>query len=267
MKIKHRVTLNVSPAQQEQLARLAVRVDTGFQSFEVTEDQERWPRIEELIVEWSAVDVVSTHFTATEVRRATWLCPRPAWQMGYPQPEAAYKEVTYMGANACTECGVGLVQVAPFRMSGEPEWGSRQLGQLHWVNGEWFLRPELFRAHFEAAGLKAREVLHSRTSKPLDSVLQLVVDVEADLAEPDGLACSSCGSFRRPPPVRGTFPALCADTLPDSPALRVRSWFGAGATSYRPVLLHRDLCSPLLASKVKGARFLPVASHPSRGPR
>jgi hypothetical protein len=182
------------------------------------------------------------------------------WEHGYPQPEDdfGYRRVTYDGSVGCMACGVGLRQVAPFRMRAEPKWGRRGVMQLHWVSDEFFVRPAVWSTVFEPFGSTCRPVLGPRGDE-LATVVQLVVDDEVDVVV-DGLPrerCGRCGEWKFLPVERGPSPALAAE--PSRPVARSRQWFGSGGSAYRMVVVSRDVRRALLDAMVRGVSFRPVA--------
>lgn len=258
MQIKHRVSLNVDAPKQATLKRLGIAVGLGFEAFEVAEDQPEWASAEPLVAAWGAVDVVSTTFSAAEMKAATWLHPVPQWQMGYPQPEDddEYRRVTYETADRCETCGAGLRQIAPFRMSGEPSWGNRQVGQLHWVRDAWFVRKDVYDDLLAPLGVQSREVLSVDGHDTLGTVVQLLPDLSVQASTLGGERCSSCGTTKHAPPARGFFPPVRGGE--GAHVVQVSQWFGSGAAAYRPVLVSQDLYRQFMRAKTKGARFIPA---------
>jgi len=70
---------------------------------------------------------------------------------------------------------MGLVQKAPFRMRGEPKWGTKHILQMNWVFDEFFVRIEVWDKVFRKFGIEKLPVVQHKTDKPLESVVQLKV--------------------------------------------------------------------------------------------
>ena len=128
MKFVHRVSFASSPEVAEDLAQAGFDVAERARLLRCGRGR---PALAACMDRHGAVDIVSTRFTKGEVRRAEVLELMTDWHHGYPQPERdmAYKSLTYDDSDYCHDCGGGLRQVAPFRMSREPRWGRR--GILH----------------------------------------------------------------------------------------------------------------------------------------
>jgi rRNA maturation protein Nop10 len=260
MRIVHRISLDVDAADRAGLARVGVMVGEGLVTFEVDEGDRRWPEVEAWIARRGPVDLVSTDFTAAEVSAAAWLHVVPTWHHGYPQPEDGYLEATYDLAEHCRTCGIGAVQRAPFRMKAEPRWGRNGLLQLNWTFEEYFATPEVYREVFAPRGVSARPVLDRTGRRELSTVVQLVVPerVGARMSGAPSETCSGCGGTKYLPHVRGPFPPL--ETAPSGHWCWTDQWFGSGASAHRAVLASRELVNALVARRVRGATFKPVAS-------
>ncbi len=270
MRVVHRVSISSSPEVSAELAYLGVEVGSaGFVSFEVDETHPRWAELRAWIARRSAPDVLTTAFSGDEVTAAPWLELVPDWHHGYPQPDEdsfGYLSATYDLTEYCEKCGVGLRQVAPFQMKGEPKWGRRGVLQLNWVFDEFFVAPHVWSAVFEPLGVGCRRVMTPRGDE-LETVVQLVIEAEADIGT-DGLeaeTCGSCGRTKYVPVARGRFPALVSE--PAGALVKTRQWFGSGASAHHRVLVAQDARRALDAEKVRGASFRPVAGVRLAGAR
>jgi hypothetical protein len=270
MKILHRFGLRATADQRRALELLGVSLPPGLAlpgggdalvAFDVAEDHPNWSQVQSLLREWDAAETyVHTRFNKREIAGARWLELLPDRHQGYPQPEDgfAYRAATYDLANWCEQCGIGLVQVAPFRMKREPSWGRTALLQLNWVFDEYFATPEAWSSVFEPAGVACRAVLNTRGAE-LESVVQLVIDEKVDI-ETEGLPterCPRCGRTRYLPVTRGPFPALRGQ--PASPIVRTAEYFGSGALASNRVLVAQDLARSLSSAGIRGASLRPVA--------
>lgn len=263
MRIVHRYTVNAGDRERADLRRAGIEIGPGLVTFEIEESDARWPAVEAWVVERQPVDVVRTEWTDAEIAAADWLALRPDWHHGYPQPEEGFRylDVTYDRTDACDACGMGRRQKAPFRMKGEPKWGSRGILQLNWVFDEFFVRPDVWRDVFAPLGVASRPVL-DRADRELATVVQLAADEEVplDLSRP-GEVCAACGRVRYPPPTRGPLPSLAA--APKGHIARSRESFGSGASSWRVILISQELARAMGAARVKGASLAPIESLPS----
>ncbi|MGB5210703.1 MAG: hypothetical protein WBP60_09295 [Gammaproteobacteria bacterium] len=266
MQIIHRISIASSPDIQRELARLGISVaDSGFVSFDVDESNKSWPELEEWVARRRAVDVASTKFSKKEIADARWLELVPDWHHGYPQPDEdvfGYRQATYDLADWCDRCGVGMKQVAPFQMKGEPKWGKRSILQLNWVFDEYFVTPDAWALVFKPHGIECRPVLNTKGGE-LRSVVQLVAQGEVGVVT-EGLAteetaCSSCGRTKYLPVARGRFPALKEE--PATAMVKTKESFGSGASAHKRVLVSQAVAHSLTAGKLRGASLRPVAER------
>jgi len=259
MMIIHRVSLQVSSDVQRSLASAGLGVEQGFVSFEIDESDARWPAVSQLVDRVGAVDIVSTQFSNQEIATATALQMAPSWHWGYPQPKEdfGYLELTYDLANYCPTCGVGLRQKAPFRLSGEPRWGSRHLLQLNWVFDEFFIRPEKWEEVFQPLGIGHRPVLNAATGRELTSVVQLTVSYElaADVPATSRAACVACGRVKYEPHTRGRLPYI---NLKGVHAAKTEQYFGSGTSAWKAIVVSAELCERVRRASLKGVEFVPV---------
>lgn len=269
MKIVHRVGFSASPSMKGVIHALGLAptisalpgAASDFLSFDVTEDDPRWPVLHIKLREWGVSEgQVSTVFTDAEVRAASWL-EIGAWHHGYPQPHAegfGYRDVTFDLGGWCEACGVGLVQKAPFRMKTEPKWGRNGVMQLIWIYGELFVKPEVWDQIFRPLNVESRPVLRTNGA-PLTSVVQLVVDATHELCT-EGLAstlCPRCNRLKYAPVVRGFVPAPSSE--PDTALVRAAQYFGSGGQAHQPILVRSEVASALRAAGVRGASFKPAS--------
>jgi len=267
MRIIHRVATRADEADQRELEALGVVLTRSrlpgerrdFVTFDVAEDSPAWPTVRrDWIGQREAGDIVRTTFTRQELLQAPWHEMVPAWHQGYPQPEDdfGYLAATYDLSGYCRECGIGAVQVAPFRMVGEPKWGGRGILQLNWVFDEYFASPDVWRSVFEPHGVGARPVLNHGTGEELRTVLQLVAaDEEVDVVL-DGYpseTCPVCGRVKYLPITRGAFPA--PRSSPRGTYNKTREYFGSGHAASKRVLTARQVYQDLSSRRIRGAQF------------
>lgn len=251
-----------SPQTTRELAVFGVQVASeGWFGFWFDEADPRWPALMAWRARkgWLDEPLSTAEFTKSELRAAPWLEFSTDWQWGYPQPhedEFGYRKVTYDDSDFCSGCGVGLRQVAPFRLVGEPKWGCRSVLQLNWVFDELFVRPELWEAVFRPLGVPAREV-NNAEGAALNSVVQLVVEdrVDLDMEDHASETCDACGVQKYETVSRGFYPAPL--TAPTGAVCRSNQWFGTGASAFQGILASGEVYAAIEAARAKGARFLP----------
>jgi hypothetical protein len=195
----------------------------------------------------------------------------PSWHHGYPEPsgDLGFLRETYVESSVCKLCGSGKVQQHSFRLKQEPKWGNKQILQLNWVFDEFFVQPETWRHVFEPLGVACREVLHVKTGKPLETIVQLCIDEIAttELAIDESLEgerCKSCGVVKYLPIVRGAFPGLRRENKRS--ILKTKEVFGSGTSSWRAVLVSSELFRTITKANLKGVEFIPTAMQESKVP-
>lgn len=259
MKIVHRISKVVDAKKRDQLRALGIEVGIGLSTFEIDESHPSWEEIGRLSGEWESVDIVTTIFSKMELSDAPYVEIGPSWHHGYPQPEDDFEYLieTYDLSAYCRSCGMGARQVAPFRMKGEPRWGTKHLLQLNWVYDEFFVLPEIWREVFRPIGIACSPVVKHSTGKILETVVQL--DVQG--AAPSDLCmgghpfetCAECGRKKYLPFVRGFFPpfesgaalALC----------RTKESFGSGASAWNAIIASNEVYRAIRDHKLKGVTF------------
>jgi hypothetical protein len=262
MEFIHRISLRVEDERvQRWLATLGIDVGFGFETFEIAESHPNWEAISRFAAENRVIDSVSTNFTPAELRAAAFVKIGPDWHHGYPQPEDTYQEVTYDLRDHCEVCGIGGVQKAPFRMRGEPKWGKRNLLQLNWVFDEYFIEPSAWETVLRPLGIETQPVLHHRTGKPLETVLQLTIPEVAEaglkLGDHAHTWCARCERKKYLPFTRGCFPSF-ASGAPSGPIVKTQEWFGSGASAWRAVVIPNRVYRALSSNRLRGCYYSPL---------
>ena len=227
------------------------------QIFKVDEAQLRSPALQDWIRRRNANITVLGHmeYTAQDLAQAAWLDMLPNNSaLGYPQPdnpedgEPDYLDLTY-DRNApgyCPRCNMYKVQRAPFRIKSEPRAKAGAFG-LHWIFDEIFVRPEVYEAVFRPFGLDYWPVLHHRSGRPLETVLQLKIDKISE--SPRALAammggwvetCPVCHRTKYPPHFPGPPPGFLGPPGP-WPVFKSQEHFGSEYSARRGVIVSNDL--------------------------
>ncbi len=259
MKHTHRVSNHVTPEMHNDFARAGIIFGPGFDAFDITEDDEAWPRVRELIAKHKCVDFESTKFTKKEIGTAPNADVTPSWHHGYPQPEDdfGYLEATFDLSDHCRACGIGKRQIAPFRFKKEPAWGKRSVLQLNWVFDEYFTTPETWDAVFRPRGIESMPVVHHRKSHELSTVVQLAVPDRVDLVGIEAYpseVCEKCGRRKYLPIRLGFFPS----PEPSTCALaKSNQYFGSGGSAFNSVIADNAMVNVVLEAKLKGVSFWP----------
>lgn len=251
-----------SPSRAEFLASLGIEVlGSGFFGFWLSEDDPRFAAVERAGL---VSTLARTVFTSSELNEADWLEPESTGRWAYPQPEKGfgYKQSTYDPTGLCTTCGIGLVQVAPFRVNRDPKAGRKNIFQLHWVYDQFFTTPQLAESVFQKFGIETRAVL-ATSSRIRESVLQIVIAerVDIDVTSLEGQSCVVCGRTKYEWVARGYSPASTSE--PGAHLVRSRQWFGSGGSAGNMILMSQALRTALAAASASGLGFRPT---PRRAP-
>jgi hypothetical protein len=261
MKISHRIVVDLTdPERRSRFAAIGFDVHPGDFAFEVTEDDSRWPAIEAFVRDYGLLDIVSTSFSSEERQRALSLVMLADGHWEYPMPDDdfGYLNQTYDPSNACFECGIGIEQVAPFRIRKVPKWGRRSFIQLNWVFDEFFTPPEVWQRVFEPLGVPCRPVVLHKTGAVVDSIVQLDIQSRVDIPV-EGLpseVCPRCGLVKSNFVKRGYWPEPWGD---EAPLRKTRQWFGSGGSAYRPVIASSEIYHRIQELGLRGVSFTPCA--------
>lgn len=264
MEIIHRISYHINSKLQLYLKNIGIVAEKGFTTFEISESDDRWKSVEYFIKQYDVFEYVYTKFTKKEIHYSNYLEIIPDWHLGYPMPDGdlGYLELTYKLDDYCFKCGIGKIQKSPFRMKNEPGWGERHILQLNWIFDEYFIRPEIYNKIFEPLGVEKIPVLHYKTEKELETVVQIKIDRNAEV----GLniydlpfeKCKECNRIKYLPHTRGMFPKITRDL--DNYIFKTKEYFGSGASANKNVIINKELYRKLIENKIKGIHFKPVMS-------
>src|SRR6185312_8763815 len=149
MEIFHHFGIRISrESDARAFAELGIRLERGpeglpgtsIASFEISENEPHWRDTQFLAEKFKITEFVRTEFSDYELANTSALCVLASTQRGYPQPSKTmgYLDTTYDLSEYCTDCGIGLRQIHPFRIKINTALG-RSLLQLNWVFDELFV--------------------------------------------------------------------------------------------------------------------------------
>lgn len=268
MKIVHRI---IGKTADDAFVALVKRCGLGMVhlsplmfAVDVTESHECYEAIQAMARHAHLPESVLTDFGSAELAASDYVAfGEPAWINEYPQPEdrsvTGYLKVTYDLTQYCTECGIGAVQVNPFRLKREPKWGKRSIFRLNWVQGEFFVPPSYWDNIFRPLGIRSLPVIDHETDQPLKNVVQLAIDHGVDLDMGDsrllGVEASRCGTCNRVRyrgwVNRGYFPRPAKE--PQCALFRSNQFFGYGSESGNIVYVTHGLYRQI--ATIKGVAF------------
>jgi hypothetical protein len=271
MRIIHRISFNRDRDVGVRFDDLGVKLKVGdiLAVFEAAEADPQWPAIQIILDEFKCLDLVRTEFSEDELETSDLLKMNPGWMSGYPMPdmEFGYRQMTYDLTDHCHDCGIGFVQKAPFRMRGEPKWGKYHVLMLNWVFDEFFVRPEVWEQVFRKYGVPCMPVLKHRTGQPLETVVQLKIDIFATaplkLGDAPYETCPTCHRTKFLPHRRGFFPAFTARQTADM--FKTREYFGSGASAHHEIIVSSRLFREITDNKLKGVQFAALEKNVEQG--
>jgi hypothetical protein len=262
MHILHHIALRLDQEKEAEFRKAGVLFKKApiISSFDIAEDDPRWPQVFPLTRKFKVFDTVTTKFSAAELNQAAFLGMAAAGHHGYPEPsdDNGYLKATFDLSQYCPACGTGLKQTAPFRLKNVPKL-SRSLLQLNWVLDEYFAAAGLWKEVFKPLGIGSRPVVLDKNGSVIDEIVQLVITQESDL-DLDGQdfqCCASCSRKKYAVSFRGFFPAVAGS--PQASLFKSAQYFGPGAMAYRLVLASGPAYRSLAQAKIRGVHFYPCA--------
>lgn len=261
MIIKHKIFGNWSSEQVQQLLALGIVVEEGIDSFEIIENN-LYFSVQPLLREWDVMDTAFSEFTNSEIIDSLYAQVMTAWIIGYPQPEDSFLESMYDLSNYCTECGVGKKQSSPFRIKKAPKWSSRKKTfGVHWIHDAFFTSKDYFEQIFKPLGLKSMPVFIGKSKIASDDTVQVLFPVSKTSLKLDKstqITCSECGREKFLPIIKGFFPGLKNNV--DESIFLSQENFGSGASSYKVLILGKELKAVFLKNKFN-VMFYPLSDR------
>jgi len=123
----------------------------------------------------------------------------------------------------------------------------------------------VWRETFKAFGISFRPVLQYKTERPLETVVQLSLDIIAEspvrLAGHPYQACPRCERRKYLPWTRGCLPSFKWSPDPGStPIVKTQEYFGDGASAFRQVLVSQSVYSAMDTKGIRGTSFDPACT-------
>jgi hypothetical protein len=301
MEVRHRILQFNNSPKYEQLRKELDRLgwpyeitilgssgDEPFSSIEclISENDPLFPTISELIRKYDFYVQVGVYYSDEDIEAADWVYASVG-EFQYPQPEdGCWEAATYDISRYCLRCGMGAVQMRPFRLRRDFRQKSSRFLGLHWVFDEIFVRP-VVKTIFERDGISGVgfcHPVHHKSGEPIDSVYQMVVQT---IAEPglvtEGLSTVTCKpnneesymeGIGRIPNRRGDYPycGLVKYHHPERDAIKFRrealihlpdiakshEYFGSGGAAHRLILMRKRVVEYVETRKLRGLGFTPI---------
>lgn len=255
--------------------------------FIVSEKDPLFTVIAELIEKYDFYTQTGVYYSQQDIDAAEWVYAT-AGEYQYPQPEEGfgYRDATYDTSDDCARCGMGAIQVRPFRLKRDFKQKSSRFLGLHWVFDEVFVRPEV-KTIFEKAhtsGVDFSHPVYHKSSDDIDSVYHMTIQT---IAEPglvtEGLSTVTCkvnneesyiegigrvknrlGDYPYCGRVKYPFPRTTnikfhGDSLVGLPDIaKSHEYFGSGAGASRLILIQKRVVELVKEHKLRGLKFFPI---------
>jgi len=243
------------------------------------------PRFIEMTAELTAFGIepqIGTVYDKDDIAKANWFYIFTG-EYQYPQPEAefGYLRATYNLDHYCSNCGIGRMQNAPFRLKTTPKQPNNQFWGLHWVHDAVFIRSQAKRIlemeHVREISF-SKPVLHKKGEEVEDlwqmhiqtelgqgiddynlskEICEYIEDKESIEVGPPKLI-HYCGRIKYNFPRRGaiTFSQSSFQNMPD--IVRSHEWFGSGGKAMQLVIVSKRIKQLVEKNKLKGLSFAPI---------
>jgi hypothetical protein len=301
MRLRHHIKDHNRPEFTAALDKLRIRYKStsiggtgqilAWDCFElfVYDDDPKWAMLRDLTTEHGVRVWHSPIFTSDDVASSAWLLAYATADAGYPKPEKdlGYRAATFDLSNCCERCGIGKVQIRPFRLGAEPTSGRAHFFAPQLTHQVVLARHEV-REVFEAEGVSgARYVppLKHRTGAPLESVVQILptttlqaglvaVVQEQVTCSPDDEEMRSiltiaerrgagsygyCGRIKYHVPYRRLLVQYSREAFVRAPDIVLSAeWYGSGGAASQQVIVSNKVARLVLAQKWKGLELIPI---------
>lgn len=271
MKINHHITLKIDEERKSILKNIGIDANKyawkTFSwstneniTFDIKEDDPRWPAIQQSYKKWGGgTDVVDTRFSASELEKAQYLSVNSTW---YCHSDEDYLHNCYDNSDKCKQCGIGKIQVNPFRMRMEPKWGTRHCIQFYGFYDLLFVRPEVWNDIFKPFGICYEPVYKKNTDEELKTVVQLKIDDANSPMQTEKLnyvICPSCCQKKYDSVQRGPLP--CFEQTRSDNLLKTQEYFGSGALAFNLLVISQELYQAIKQYKLKSLHFIPLSEN------
>ena len=266
MRLLHIVSIGQRPNVISRIEELGLVDYLAEEKMKVYEDDDVWENVFAVIREFDLFYRTEPEYSEEDFSAASFFMIFPRTIYGYPENSnrSGYLETTYDGNSRCDLCGVGAVQVNPFKVRAVPSLRKKSIFLLNWVFDEFFLATEKWRSLIARFGLETKTVL--KGSEELTNVKQLLVAEQVELEMPANFeteTCIRCGASK--------FVSSCLQRFTPEPKIRTETrsaifksvqWFGSGGQAFHLVVITREFYDALNAEGITDIYFFPCGITP-----
>jgi len=261
MKIIHIVHNNWTAEQVGILSSFGIRVDLGYDRFDIEEGFE-YEKLNKYLDKWKVEKSIGTIYEKKDIDESDLLVYVSSWLNGYPQPEDVkdYLGLTYNTDNYCSVCGIGAFQKEPFRIKKEPKWGEKKMFELNWVFDEVFVRKDIYQSIFQKIGIDYFPVILHKKETIIENTVQLKlpsIENSLLLENQPHVICKKCKRKKYSPHIKGYFPSFKKPVINTSKIFKSIEYFGSSTEAHNKIFITKELYQKLKEVKIK-ATLWPV---------
>jgi hypothetical protein len=178
-----------------------------------------------------------------------------------PDNNFGFLEKTFDLSKYCKVCGIGKIQMAPFRIRKQPNLSKKNVFQLNWIFDEYFVLKEIWEKAFQPLGIGFIPVLLHKSGDALDDIVQLKVESFSNSpVKSEGIpteACTSCSRLKLNPIASSKFPGFEVPPI-GAPMFRSREYWGSGARAFNEVFATEEVKANCERFGIKGMTLKPI---------
>jgi hypothetical protein len=150
--------------------------------FIIYEDINLFDEIQNKLEPFDFFQEISTEYDKKDMDKAEWYTIY-SLPCQYPQPDDdfGYLDVTFNLNNYCSNCGIGKIQNAPFRLLKEPKQKGNQFLSLFWEEDTLFVKDEI-KNILEKENIKGIHFIHpvNKNNVTIEKYWQIIIETVLD---------------------------------------------------------------------------------------
>jgi hypothetical protein len=241
--------------------------------FEIAEGDNRQDAVEGILSRLQSKYVARetfTRFLPSEYDASSAFVVTDSWVSGYPEPSKLrrihgvnmlpeYFERTFDLSKYCPVCHAGAVQKSPFVIAKSPNWRTRSLMRLNWINDQIFVKRDVYEAVFRSFGIQSVEVLLAKGLRRDPDTIQLRIESKLTFDHSNLVftTCLRCGTNKYRPVTRGQY---ILSRVPSEGVSHSLEWFGH-SDAWRLVVFSKSVFDALSTHRLRGLDCDPCAER------